>query len=119
MVGREADSKLTGGIGADLAVDTAGSATLNKTVQATRHGGRISLMGVLGFDGRIDIGAILEKRITLQGIYVGSVATLRGVVQAGIKPQMDRVFPFDQANAAYDALRKASHFGKVVIQITR
>ena len=111
---------MTGGIGADLAVDTAGSATLNKTVQATRHGGRISLMGVLaGFDGRIDTGAILETRITLQGIYVGSVATLRGLVQAGIKPQVDRVFPFDQANAAYDALRKASHFGKVVIQITR
>ena len=110
----------TGGIGADLAVDTAGPATLNKTLQATRHGGRISLMGVLtGFDGPIDTGAILEKRITLQGIYVGSVATLRSLIQTGIRPQVDRVFPFDEANAAYDALREASHFGKLVIQIKR
>lgn len=112
--------RLTEGIGADLAVDTAGPATLNKTLQATRHGGRISLMGVLtGFDGRIDTGSILNKRITLQGIYVGSIAALRKLVQVGLKPHVDRVFRFEEANAAYDAFREASHFGKLVIQISR
>lgn len=112
--------KLTQGVGADLAIDPAGPATLNKTLAATRMGGRISLMGVLtGFDGPINTAAILEKRITLQGIYVGPVSSLRAIVATGIKPQIDQVFSFEQAEAAYDALEGAGHFGKLVIQISR
>jgi NADPH:quinone reductase-like Zn-dependent oxidoreductase len=112
--------RLTDGAGVDLAVDVAGPATLNKTLKATRFGGRISLMGVLtGFDGPIETGAILEKRITLQGIYVGPVTTLGALVKADIAPQIDRVYPFEEANAAYDALHNAGHFGKLVIQIGR
>jgi NADPH:quinone reductase-like Zn-dependent oxidoreductase len=109
---------LTGGTGADLAVDVAGPATLSKTLRATRFGGRISLMGVLtGFGGQVDTGAILEKRITLQGIYVGPVATLRALVGTGIAPVIDRVFPFEEADAAYAALRAAGHVGKLVVKI--
>lgn len=110
--------RLTNGIGADLAVDVAGPATLNKTLKATRLGGRISLMGVLtGFEGPVDTGVLLEKRITLQGIYVGPVATLRALVKTNIAPQIDRIFPFEDAEAAYDALQAAGHFGKLVIRI--
>lgn len=112
--------KLTRGLGADLAIDPAGPATLNKTLAATRMGGRISLMGVItGFDGPINTGAILEKRITLQGIYVGPVSSLRAVVATGIRPQIDQVFSFEQAPAAYDTLEGAGHFGKLVVQISR
>jgi NADPH:quinone reductase-like Zn-dependent oxidoreductase len=110
--------RLTGGVGADLAVDVAGPATLSKTLRATRFGGRVSLMGVLtGLDGPINTAAILERRITLQGIYVGPVATLRALVGIGIAPQIDRVFPFEEADAAYEALRAAGHVGKIVIKI--
>ena len=109
---------LTGGLGVDLAVDVAGPKTLNDTLKATRHGGRISLMGVLtGFSGPIDTGSILNKRITLQGIYVGSVAALRALCGTGIKPQVDEVFPFEKAEAAYESLRAAGHFGKLVIRV--
>lgn len=110
--------RLTGGVGADLAIDVAGPATLNHTLAATRFGGRISLMGVLsGFDGPINTAAILERRITLQGIYVGPVASLRALVRTGIAPVIDQVFAFDQAEAAYDALQQADHFGKLVIRV--
>ncbi|WP_215766086.1 zinc-dependent alcohol dehydrogenase family protein [Gluconobacter cerinus] len=110
--------RLTDGTGTDLAVDVAGPATLNKTLKATRLGGRISLMGVLtGFDGSVDTGVLLEKRITLQGIYVGPVATLQALVKTNIAPQVDRVFPFEDAEAAYSALQAADHFGKLVIRI--
>ncbi|MBD1554567.1 zinc-dependent alcohol dehydrogenase family protein [Pseudomonas typographi] len=109
---------LTDGIGADLAVDVAGPATLNKTLKATRHGGRISLMGVLsGFNGHIDTGSILEKRITLQGIYVGPVATLKALIKVPLKPVIDRVYAFEQAEAAFQNLRSASHFGKLVVRV--
>ncbi|MGZ0750227.1 zinc-dependent alcohol dehydrogenase family protein [Kluyvera sichuanensis] len=108
--------KLTNGQGVDLAVDVTGPATLNLTTRATRFGGRISLIGVLsGFNGTIDIG-ILEKRITLQGIYVGPVSTLEKVARSGIKPYIDQVFTFEEAELAYHTLKGGQHFGKVVIQ---
>lgn len=110
--------KLTGGIGADLTVDVTGPATLNASLKATRSGGRISLMGVLsGFSGSIDTAAILEKRITLQGIYVGPVSTLGALVRTPIKPYIDKVFTFEDAESAYQTLREKNHFGKLVINI--
>ncbi|MFT4638806.1 MAG: NADPH:quinone reductase-like Zn-dependent oxidoreductase [Verrucomicrobiales bacterium] len=33
-----------------------------------------------------------------------------------LHPVVDRVFPFDEAVAAYDHLASGSHFGKVVIE---
>jgi NADPH:quinone reductase-like Zn-dependent oxidoreductase len=110
--------RLTGGVGVDLAVDVAGPATLSKTLRATRFGGRVSLMGVLtGFGGPVDTAAILERRITLQGIYVGPVASLRALIRTGIGAEIDQVFPFEDAAAAYEALRAAGHVGKIVIKI--
>ncbi len=109
--------ELTDGVGVDAAVDVAGPATLDSTLRATRHGGRVSLMGVLsGFSGPIDTNSILKKRITLQGIYVGPVTTLRALMNTGIKPQIDRVFDFGDAEGAYARLRSASHFGKLVVR---
>lgn len=111
--------RLTDGLGADLAVDVAGPATLNETLKAVRHGGRISLMGVLtGFNGEIDTAAILQKRITLQGIYVGPVSTLAALTRVDISPQIDHVYSFEEAEKAYQSLRAASHFGKLVVQIS-
>lgn len=110
--------KLTAGAGADLTVDVTGPATLNDSLKATRSGGRISLMGVLsGFSGPIDTAAILEKRITLQGIYVGPVSTLNALVRTPIKPYIDKVFSFADAESAYMCLREKNHFGKLVIKI--
>ena len=110
--------RLTDNVGVDLAVDPAGPATLNKTLKATRFDGRISLMGVLtGFNGPIETAAILEKRITLQGIYVGPVSTLASLVRTGVRPQIDKVYPFSQAEDAYNALQGAGHFGKLVVKI--
>ena len=33
------------------------------------------------------------------------------------KPVIDQVFKFEDAQAAYDAMRAAAHFGKLVIEI--
>jgi len=110
--------RFTGGLGADLAVDVGGPATLNQTLRAVRMDGRISLMGVLtGFRGEIDTFAILSRRITLQGIYVGSVAMLHALIRAKVPPVIDRTFDFAEAEAAYASLAAATHFGKLVIRV--
>lgn len=113
----EAVLQMTDGVGADLAIDVGGPGTLNSTLKAVRVDGRISLMGVLtGFGGEIDTASILRKRITLQGIYVGSVEMLAKVVRSGVEPVIDRTFDFGQAEDAYAALQAAGHFGKLVIK---
>jgi NADPH:quinone reductase-like Zn-dependent oxidoreductase len=41
----------------------------------------------------------------------------RVMVQAKLKPVIDRVFPFEEAQAAYHYLHSGVHVGKVVIII--
>ena len=59
--------------------------------------------------------------LQLQGIYVGSTAMLRDLVQFytdhQIKPVVDQTFSFAQARDALRALDRAGHFGKLVITL--
>jgi NADPH:quinone reductase-like Zn-dependent oxidoreductase len=72
-----------------------------------------------GGAGAVNPMAALFNRITVQGIYVGSVemfaAMNRAIGAAKLKPVIDRVFGFDDALDAYRYLKSGSHFGKVVI----
>ena len=43
-------------------------------------------------------------------------ATIRALEATGIRPVIDRVYPFDEARAAFDRL-VAGPFGKVVIAV--
>lgn len=109
--------------GADHVVEVGGAGTLPKSLQAVRIAGRISLIGVLsGRGAQVDPLPILFKSLTVQGIYVGSrkmfEAMNQTISQHQIKPVIDRVFPFSEAQAAYRYLQSASHFGKVVIQVS-
>ncbi len=113
---------LTGGQGADIAVEVGGPGTLNKTLQAVRFSGSISLMGVLtGFEDKVDTLSILRKNIKVQGTYVGSVAVMREMVRAidvnRMQPVVDRVFGFDDAADALRFQESGGHFGKVAISL--
>jgi NADPH:quinone reductase-like Zn-dependent oxidoreductase len=108
---------LTNGRGVDLAIEVAGPKTLNDSLAAWRL---YFLMGVLtGFTGQSDTAAILSRRITLQRTYVGPVAALKALTRVPMKPLVDQVFEFGNAGQAYDSLRSAQHFGKIVIRIGR
>ncbi|WP_042342320.1 NAD(P)-dependent alcohol dehydrogenase [Calothrix sp. PCC 7507] len=114
--------ELTNRIGIDHVIEVGGAGTLTKSLQAVRIGGRISLIGVLsGRGSEIDPLPILFKSLTVQGIYVGSRKMFevmnQKITQHKLNPIIDRVFPFNQAKAAYSYLKSAAHFGKVVIQI--
>ena len=50
--------EITGGRGVDLTLEVGGAGTLNSTLRATRHGGEVSLIGVLtGMAGEVKIGS--------------------------------------------------------------
>ena len=114
--------RLTDGRGVDHAVEVGGPGTLNRTLQAVRFSGSISLMGVLtGFQDDVDTLSILRKNIKVQGTYVGSVAMMEDMIRAidvnRMSPVVDRTFGFEQATEALLYQESGSHFGKVVISL--
>lgn len=106
--------------GVDVTIETGGAGTLEKTIEATRIGGTISLIGILT-GGKINPTAIMRKSIRLQGVYVGSRHMFEDLNSAlfvsGTKPVIDQCFPFEEAREAYHAMRGAAHFGKLVITV--
>lgn len=108
--------------GADLVVEVGGAGTFDQSVAALRYGGHMSLLGILaGTQGPINTYAIFHKNIRIRGVYVGSVAMferfVRVLERSHIDPVIDRVFPFEEARAAYEYLASGTHFGKVVIRL--
>jgi NADPH:quinone reductase-like Zn-dependent oxidoreductase len=116
--------RLTDGRGVDHVVEVGGAGTLERSLAATAVSGRVSLIGVLtGAAGAVNPMLALFNRITVQGIYVGSVemfaAMNRAIEASKLQPVIDRTFGFDEAQNAYRHLKSGSHFGKVVVSGAR
>jgi NADPH:quinone reductase-like Zn-dependent oxidoreductase len=111
--------RLTGKAGVDLVVEVGGAGTLARSMQAARTGGRIAVIGVLTGRAEVDPTAILFRRLSLQGILVGSrrmFETMNRAIEAlSLRPMIDRSFGFDEVPAALNHLKSGGHFGKVVI----
>jgi len=112
--------RLTDGIGADHVVEVGGAGTLEQSLRAVRVGGQISVIGVLsGVASEINIIPILMQNVRLQGILVGSREGFermnRAIAAHGLRPVVDRVFPFDDAPDAFHHMASASHLGKICI----
>lgn len=112
---------LTGGRGVDLVVEVGGPGTLERSIRATRVGGTVAMIGVVGGNGQIDPRPLISRSVRLQGIYVGSLdmfaAMNAALGEARLAPVIDRVFPFEEARDAYRHLAGGTHFGKVVIAV--
>jgi len=113
---------LTGKVGVDHVLEVGGSGTLERSLQAVRVGGRISVIGVLtGKEGPVSLIPILMQNVRLQGVLVGSredfAAMNRAFALHQLRPVVDRVFEFGQARAAFEHLASGKHFGKVVVRI--
>ena len=112
--------RLTGGRGVDHVVEIGGPGTLARSLGAVRHGGTVTLIGVLT-RGTLDPLAIFGSGAIVRPIYVGSrqmfEAMNRAIALHRIEPVIDRVFPFEEAREAYRHLKGATHVGKVVIRI--
>ena len=109
---------LTDGLGVDIVLETGGGGTLEKSIDAVKVGGTISLIGILS-GGVIDPTSVMRKSIKLQGVYVGNRQMFtemnRALSASQLHPVIDKTFAFDKARDAFHALRAAGHFGKLVI----
>jgi NADPH:quinone reductase-like Zn-dependent oxidoreductase len=115
--------ELTGGQGVDLVIENA--ATLRQSVQATRYGGIVAVIGMLAVlapgESRPngDLTDFLRFGVTVTPIMMGNRRMLTRMVNAfvrhRIEPVIDREFTFAEAPAAYRALADANHVGKLVV----
>ncbi len=111
-----------GGLGAALVVEVGGPGTFGRSMLAAARGGRIAVIGLLSGAGEtIDPLLILRRMLRVEGLLVGSTtmfeAMNRAIASGGVKPVIDRVFPFDEAKQAYAHLEGQNHFGKVVVSL--
>ncbi len=117
----EAVLALTGGRGADHVLDLIGGDNFARSVAAVSVGGRISVIGLLG---GLELSApttpILLKAPIIQGIVTGHRRALEDLVRAvdriGLKPVIERRYPFAELPAALDHLDRGA-FGKIVIDM--
>jgi NADPH:quinone reductase-like Zn-dependent oxidoreductase len=118
----KAAMEFTGGRGVDHVVEVGGAGTLARSFAAIRVGGKISMIGGLsGPATELNPGLILARRANVQGISVGSTqmfeAMNRAIAANAIKPAIDKVFGFDEVQAAYKHMASGAHFGKIVIRV--
>jgi NADPH:quinone reductase-like Zn-dependent oxidoreductase len=121
--------ELTGGRGVDQVVKVGGPGTIEQSIKSTRFSGEIALIGSLARDvSTSEIPALNVLRaaiagvVTLRSIAAGNraqfLAMNRAIATHWLKPVIDRVFPFEDAQAAYRYYEDGQHFGKVIISQT-
>jgi NADPH:quinone reductase-like Zn-dependent oxidoreductase len=112
--------ELTSKRGVDLVVDNVGEATWRDSIECARRGGRIVTCGATtGRDARTPIPRIFWKHLTIRGSTMANrreFATVARLVIGGrLTPEIDRVYPLDEAPAALERLERGEQFGKIVI----
>ena len=75
-----------------------------------------------GFASQPNILPLQFKNASIDGICVGSIQHFEHLNEFlsthRIHPVVDKTFAFDDAPAAYEHLKSAVHFGKVVIDLS-
>ncbi len=113
---------MTEGRGVDHVLELGGPATNQRSIGALAAGGVISQIGVLtGFGPQPVLGPIQSLNATIQGITVGSRRHFEDLnaflVAHASKPVIGARFARGEAAAAFDKMRVASHFGKIVVEL--
>ncbi|MEA2733993.1 MAG: NADPH:quinone reductase, partial [Humisphaera sp.] len=113
----------------NLAIDNIGGALFSDVIDSLDHDGKVSCVGRLaGPVPQFNTASLFFRRITIRGVHVGDytppeaqaawAATLKLLDAAGVKPVIDRVFPFEQLIDAFERLRQGP-LGKVLIEVQR
>jgi len=112
----------SGGNGVDQVLEVGGKDSLPHALKTLAPGGHIALIGGLGgFGGELPVMALMGRGVAVSGIYVGSRSDFEAmnafIERHHIKPVVDRVFDFKDAQAAFDLMSSGNFFGKIVIRL--
>jgi NADPH:quinone reductase-like Zn-dependent oxidoreductase len=106
----------------DCVIDSAGGPAFPKLCDLTRSGGRLVFFGATaGNPGDLPLRKVFWRQLTLLGTTMGSpddfAAMIRFVGEKEIRPVIDGVYAFEQADEALRRMDAGGQFGKLVIRI--
>ncbi|EPQ55973.1 NAD P-binding protein [Gloeophyllum trabeum ATCC 11539] len=117
--------RITEGRGVDHVVEVGGPGTLMKSLASVRYAGWVHVIGFVAGAGDTSNAPVvaLSKAAMIRGILIGSrdqfEAMNRLIVANKLKPIVDKVFSFEEAQEAYAYLESQKHVGKVVIKVAK
>jgi alcohol dehydrogenase len=115
---------LTGGLGADVAMEAVGlPETFEQAVDLVRPGGHVANIGVHGAPATLHLEQIWIKNLTITTGLVDtySTPTLIGLVanhQIDTSPMITHRFPIDEFETAYDVFGSAADTGALKVLLT-
>jgi NADPH2:quinone reductase len=106
--------------GVDVVVDTVGEATWMTSLKVAAKGGRIVTCGATsGPNPKEEIRLLFWKQLSILGSTMANDREFRALyaaVAAGkLRPRIDRVFPFEEAVAAYRRMESGEQHGKILL----
>jgi len=119
--------------GADIILDMVGGAYVQKNISVARKGGRIvNIAYMQGAQIELNLLPLMLKRLCLTGTTLrarpdGDKQRIRdgvleniwpGLLSGKIRPVIDTVYAFDQAEAAHAHLTRGGHIGKILLSKT-
>jgi NADPH2:quinone reductase len=122
----------TGGRGVDVVLDMVAGDYVPREIGCLADDGRLVIIALLGgAEARLDLSAILRRRLTVTGstlrprpvaFKAAIAARLRSVVwpliEAGrIKPMVHSVFPLAEAAQSHALMESSAHIGKIVLSV--
>ena len=118
----ETARRMTNGRGVDHVIEVGGAGTLAQSIQASKVGGHIAIIGVLsGVESQLSIVQALASQLRLQCILVGNRRQQQDFIRAidvmGLRPVIDRHFPLESIVEAFEYQTSGQHFGKIVLDI--
>jgi NADPH:quinone reductase-like Zn-dependent oxidoreductase len=110
---------LTGGRGVDQVIDTGGG-TLDRSIRSVALDGLVNFIGRLSAEATaVDLNVLYSAAATVRVVFAGNRAHFKDMNRAitvnGLRPIIDRVFPFDDALSAFRYYETGRAFGKIVI----
>jgi NADPH:quinone reductase-like Zn-dependent oxidoreductase len=116
----------------DIVLDHVGGQTLAACLPATRVDGQIVNIGRLDqADSTINMDALSYRHLRLTGVSFGftradelahviaalAPRVLPAAAQGRVRPIIDSILPFDQANGAADRMRGGNAHGKIILTV--
>lgn len=125
--------ELTGGKGANLAINSVGGSVFAELVRALAYEGRLAIVGYVDkvLKGEFDLEAVHSKRLRIFGVSnklrsaEQRAGTVRGFAadfmplfaSGKLAPLVDKVFDFAQLEQAKAYMEADAHVGKIVVRM--
>ncbi len=113
---------LTGGLGADVVVDSVGERTWPASLRAMRRGGRLVICGATtGPNVSLDLRRLFWHQWSILGSTMGTRREYAEIVRLAhegkLWPAVDRVVPLAAGAEAFARLARGEQTGKLVIEV--